>query len=138
MVLPRRNICIQQVVHNRNRIFITTVERTLVDCLRRLKYSGGFAELYQSYRNVPYINWQKIKIATKAFELPILYARTGFFLELFRKRWEISESFMNNLRKKAPKQPDYLLGSYQPDSQLIKKWNLYVPKEIIIGTKYNV
>lgn len=131
--LPYTDASIKKAHYSGNLVRVTSIERTLVDCLRETRYSGGLEELYQSYSGVRYINWMKIKKCLVLFKSSLLYVRLGFFLELFKKEWRIPEQFLNFLAKHKPSNPVYLMGRNQPGNRLVKKWNIFVPDGISVG-----
>ncbi|MDP8237279.1 MAG: hypothetical protein P9M08_12930 [Candidatus Erginobacter occultus] len=130
--LPKKKISIQVIPYKGVAVRITTVERTLIDCLRSPRYSGGFENLYRSYESVGYINWKKLEDCLKHFKSKLLKARVGFFIELFKDRWGIPQEFFSRLEKHIPKNPDYFLGREVKSGKLIKRWNLIVPDQVLL------
>jgi predicted transcriptional regulator of viral defense system len=148
--LPKREVSVQVISHKGIPLHVTTIERTLVDCLRSLRYSGGFENLYRSYEGVGYMNWKKIEDCLKHFPSKLLKARVGFFVELFKKEWGIPEEFFIHLEKYVPRNPDYFLGREAKSERLIRRrkpkvkprrfirrWNLIVPYDVLLKGKYN-
>lgn len=132
VMLPKKQVGIQLSHRYKGTpVRITTIERTLIDCLRSLRYSGGFEHFYKSYEGVAYLNREKLQNCLKYFSSPLLKARVGFFVDLFKDRWGIPEEFFTNLRRYIPKNPDYFLGREKKGGILVRRWNLIVPKEIL-------
>lgn len=132
VVLPKRKVFIQEFPYKGGLVRTTTLERTLVDCLRSIRYSGGFEHLYRSYEGVAYLNWEKLEDCLKHFPSPLLSARVGFFVELFKDRWGIPEKFFIHLEKIVPRYADYFLGRETKSGKLIHRWNLIVPQEVLL------
>lgn len=129
--LPKRNVSIQEFPYKGGIVRTTTIERTLIDCIRAMRYSGGFENLYRSYEGIAYLNWKKLENCLKHFESPLLKARVGFFIELFKDRWKIPEGFFIRLQKLVPKNPDYFLGRRVKSGKLISRWNLIIPEQVL-------
>lgn len=137
VLLPKREVFIQGISYKGRYVYTTTIERTLIDCLRYFRYSGGFEHLYRSYEGVTYLNWRNLEECLKQLPSPLLSARVGFFVELFRDRWEIPENLFIRLEKMIPRYPDYFLGRENKSGKLIHRWNLIVPQEVLsIGGYY--
>jgi predicted transcriptional regulator of viral defense system len=135
VALPYRDLMVENRSYRGGRLLFTTPERTLVDCLRAQRHSGGFENLYNSFKSVEYINAMKIQSCLDRFNSPSLYAKTGFFLDLFKDRWRISNEILDQFRKRAPSSPDYFWGRTKGNGKLVKRWNLIVPSEILsLGT----
>lgn len=131
VVLPKRKLHLRLLFYKGHPVRVTSIERTLVDCLRCMKYAGGFEQLYRSFEGVAYLNWKKLQLYLKGFPSPLVVARVGFFVELFKDRWRFPDSFFSRLEKKKPRYPDYFIGRDSKSGILIKRWNLIVPEEIL-------
>ena len=131
VVLPEREIGLETFSHRGTPLIVTTLERTLIDCLGNLKYAGGFEQFYRSYEGVSYINWRTLEQYLKVFSSPLLNARVGLFVELQRERWNIPEVFFARLRRNLPKYPDYFLGRKEKAGKLNANWNLIVAEEVM-------
>lgn len=137
VVLPKRDVLIDTIHHKGTPLRITSIERTLIDCLNKFQYAGGFEELYNSYLSVSYMNWEKLLFCLKRFSSPVLYARAGFFVELFKDKWGIPERFFAKAKKKIPKHTDYFIEHKRGEGKLVKKWNIIVPQEVLHLANYN-
>lgn len=131
VTLAYRDMLIEQQPYKSGILRYTCVERTLVDCLRSQRYSGGFENLYQSFKSVEYINTEKVAQYLQRIDSPALNAKTGFFLEIFKKRWKISQVVLNRFRERLPASPEYFWGREKKNGKLVKRWSLIVPKDII-------
>lgn len=138
VTLPHRDRFIEQLFYKGITIKTTSLERTLVDCLRNMKYAGGFEQLYKSFEGVHYINWKKLDKCLGCFSSPLLNARVGLFCTFFAEKWGLDEQFFKRLEKKVPKAADYFLGRETQGGELVHRWNLIVPKEVMmIGGLYD-
>lgn len=104
-------------------------ERTIIDCLDRIGYAGGVEEAIKSLRNFPSVDVEKILAYLAVFKRKILYAKTGWLLELMQTEWHISEASLRACEKKVSKRPMYLMpGSAKVIHQ--PRWNLLLPANI--------
>jgi predicted transcriptional regulator of viral defense system len=131
VALPRPKLYVEHVPYKGSMVRVTILERTLIDCLRNIKYAGGFEQLYRSFEGVPYINSKTLAECLKQFSSPRTTARVAFFLELFKAHWGIEDPFFKRLERNVPKTPDYFLARESRGGRLIRRWNLIVPEDIL-------
>jgi predicted transcriptional regulator of viral defense system len=112
---------------------ITGKERTLVDCLERPEYCGGWEEFYRCAEKLPYVNFEVLAEYLELRGRKVLFAKTGFFLEQHREEFFVEESLLKRLEKEVPKQPAYLLGRSRK-GRLVRRWNLVVPEPVLNRT----
>lgn len=110
---------------NRRGVMLTTSnrEKTFLDCLRRIKYSGGLEELIKSFQNFPSLNWEKLLDYLKKFQENSLYQKTGFLLE--NLNLSVPEEVTKTIQKRVSKKTYYLDKDRR--SSYVGKWNLMVP-----------
>jgi len=111
------------------KIIVTGKERTLVDCLDRPHYCGGFEETYRSLEKMPYLQFEVLLEYLHLREQKKLYATVGFFLEQHRETFHVEESFLHQLEGKKPATPVYWDRS-KKGGTYVKRWNLVVPKQV--------
>ena len=58
-------------------------------------------------------------------------AKVGFFLDQHRYHWTITDSDLEPLRQRIPRQPHYLERNRRRGGRLLKEWNLIVPEEVL-------
>lgn len=109
---------------------LTGRERTLVDCLDRPSYSGGFEELLACATEIPSLDIDLVQSYLAARQSPTLYARLGFLLERFAEQWFVENAQLVELEAHLPKAPAYLLRR-EPGNVLIRRWNLLVPPYLL-------
>lgn len=110
-------------------INVTDRERTLLDCLDRLKYSGGLEEFLKSIQAFPSVALGKIERYLKKMDKKSMYCKAGYVLSLFEANW----TFPHKLRKKIGSnitKKIYYMSDIKKTGRLIKKWNLIAPKNI--------
>ena len=112
------------------KVLITGKERTLVECLDRPQYCGGFEEMYRSLEKMPYLQFE---VLLKYLELRYqkkMFATVGFFLEQHRKEFHVEDSLLRQLEPNKPATPVYWDRS-KKGGTYVKRWNLVVPKSVI-------
>lgn len=115
-------------------IRVTNFERTFVDILDRPELSGGWEEVWQSLENIEYFNLDQVLEYVQILDKAILAAKVGYFLEHHRERLMVEEKYLNMLQEFIPKTPHYLGDCRNKKNQMIKKWNIIVPLELVNKT----
>jgi len=110
-------------------IKVTGRERTLVDCLNRPQYSGGFEELLNCVSSLPSLDFTLLENYLSALRSPTLYARVGFVLERFAEQLFLDQKLLARLERKLPKSPAYLLKR-ETGNLLVRRWHLLVPPHL--------
>ena len=108
------------------KISVTDRERTLIDGVSRLKYSGGLEEYFKSIEMFPFVDCEKILRYLKICGKKTLYAKVSFVLSYFSKKWNFPEKVKLKLRVGLGKKI-YYLTSKREKSKYNKEWNLMVP-----------
>jgi len=81
--------------------------------------------------SIEYLNFDKVIHYIQLLENATTAARVGFFLDTHQEQWMITESYLSELKKLIPRQPQFLDRSLKRPQQLVANWNLIVPLEII-------
>jgi len=110
-------------------IHVTTIERTLVDCLDKTKYSGGFEEIWQAAHLIEFIDAERMVNYALLLNNATTIAKLGFFLEQHQAHFEIDEKILSALENKKPKGTHYLSKESQENCYM-RRWNLMVPLAI--------
>ncbi|MFQ6071623.1 MAG: hypothetical protein ACE5KT_02840 [Methanosarcinales archaeon] len=115
-------------------ITISDKERTILDCMRKIEYTGGWEELFKSFASFPYIDFDKMYEYLLKFKEYSLFSRTGFVFELLSEEIDTPSNFLKNIEKNVSKRK-YYFDNYNK-GKLIKPWNLIVPKTIYELVRY--
>ena len=59
-----------------------------------------------------------------------LYQKTGFLFELYNNQLDLSNEFFEECKSHVSKKVNYFMQYEFKDTELNKKWNLIVPKNI--------
>jgi len=116
-------------IHKIRNVAVTDKERTILDCINNTGLAGGNEELILCFELLNVIDENKILDYLKQYNSKKLYAKTGFILELFKERWNISENTLNECQKHIGTTKYYFDDETKTIAHKgIKKWNLIVPE----------
>lgn len=111
---------------NGEKIYITNIERTLIDIAVRPVYSGGIFEVLKAYR-LAHSKVSINKLSAMLEKLNYIYPYhqvIGFYLEKAEK-YKTSQI---NLMEKFDKKYDFYLTHQMKKMSYSKKWRLYFPE----------
>lgn len=112
-------------------IYVSTLERTLVDILDRPELAGGWEEIWRSLEMVPVFDLDLILRYALALENATTIAKVGFFLETHQKEYSVTEKHLSQFERNIPSNKHYMDRRTTQRSKLIKRWNLMVPISIL-------
>jgi len=114
-----------------NKIMLTDLERTVIDCLDRLDYCGGVNEFDEILKICRILDESKLEKYLEIYDKQILYKKAGYFLERYQQSLGITDCFLSQLEKRTGKGKSYLdEGAQNGNGVLIKRWGLIVPKSL--------
>lgn len=120
------------IVNNQNGVRVTDIERTILDSINDFEKVGGLEELLKCIEQVPSVKEDKLISYLGIYNSKGLYQKTGYILEHFRSMLNLSDDFFQKCLSNIPKSKRYLYKSeYKRDFILNKKWNLYVPDNLL-------
>ncbi len=114
-------------------LWTTGPERTLLDGFRQPRLAGGLTEIVESARGFGVLDLDLLSRLLVVYKQKILYAATGWFLEMTRRQFSVPESFLDDLEKKRPRSRHYLPRGQRRGGVLAPRWNLVLPEEIMRG-----
>lgn len=110
-------------------VYVTDMERTIIDCIHRPKYAQGWENVFHAIGRVERLREDRVSRYLKRYRLPSLVAKACVILDRFSKDLGISQDTLDRLRPYLPSSPIHMDKS--KSSSLNKKWNVYVPKDLI-------
>ncbi len=126
-----------QRIERRGKILRTTgPERTLVEGFRRPALAGGLEELVESAIGFPTLSLSLLEKILNRYDIALLWGATGWFLERYRKTFQVSEEYLAKLELRCPRSPQYLERTGQ-GGWLASRWNLILPNTMKHTFKYN-
>jgi predicted transcriptional regulator of viral defense system len=108
---------------------VTDRERSFVDCLLFLDYSGGVEELDKSLAMFPSFDFDAALEYLKLLRKPWLYSRLGFLLDRHADKLFFRDTPREQFLRRLPKGVAYL-SSKRPGNRWIPAWKLMVPETL--------
>lgn len=126
-----------QKVERRGRLLRTTgPERTLVEGFRRPALAGGLEELVESASGFPTLSLSLLEQVLLRYDIAILWAATGWFLECYRKTFEVNDEYLEKIERRCPRSPQYLERKLR-GGWLASRWNLILPNTLKQPAEYD-
>lgn len=120
------------IIINKDGVCVTDVERTLLDSINDFEKISGLEELLKCIEQMPPIEEEKLLSYLSLYNSKYLYQKAGYILENFTDIVKLSNNFFQECLKNIPNSKRYLYKSeYKKDFILNKKWNLYVPNNLL-------
>mgnify|MGYP000692790492 CR=1 FL=1 len=119
-----------ELKYGNENIYVSDIERTVIDILNRPEYAGGFQEVIMSILEIPELDFQKLYDYLKKFNKKILYHRVGYLFSspLFHEIFDVPENFLQKVKQKIHSVNYFTISN---KSGIFRKdWNLIVPLEI--------
>ena len=116
---------VEEIRYKSSILWVSDIEKTVLDCIRRIKYAGGLEELVKSISSIPSFNYNRLWEYLNKFDETVLFHKTGFMFESLESNAP-PDDFMKKIRKKMSDKVYYLDKS--KTSRFNKKWRLMVPK----------
>ena len=118
-----------QVELSRDKARVTGRERSIVDCLAFLPYSGGVDELDRSLAMLPSFDFDVALEYLRLLRMPWLYARLGFLLDRHAEKLFFKGKSRDAFLKRLPRGVAYL-DRKRPGNRWVTTWNLMVPETL--------
>ena len=118
-----------QVQLGADHVLVTDRERSLVDCLMFLEYSGGVEELDKSLGMFPSFDVDAALEYLKLLRKPWLYSRLGFLLDRHADKLFFRGTPRDKFLRNLPSGVAYL-GSKRPGNRWVPTWRLMVPETL--------
>ena len=112
-----------------SKVRVTDLERTVIDCIDRIKYAGGLEELLNNFTSVAYIDEAKLKAYLDSYGKASLYQKAGFLLSMYKKQWRLSAGFFNHCKSHIGKSTRYLTD-VADHTDYVSEWRLCVPENM--------
>lgn len=113
-------------------VTVTDLERTMIDSINDFEKIGGWEELLRSLSMIPYADESKLLRYLENYGKQVLYQKTGYVLEHFKKEMGISDSFFERCASHLSKSVRYLYhGLNNGEAQYDKRWQLFVPRNLL-------
>jgi predicted transcriptional regulator of viral defense system len=108
---------------------VTSRERSFVDCLLFLDYSGGIEELDKSLAMFPSFDFDAALEYLKLLHKPWLYSRLGFLLDRHADKLFFRDAARDQFLRRLPPGVAYL-GNKRPGNRWVPAWKVMVPETL--------
>ena len=115
-------------------IRVTDVERTILDCIDRIKYAGGLEELLNNLDAITFVNEVALVSYLELYSKPALYQKVGFILSHYKKQMHLSSAFFKLCKDNIGKSTRYL-DETNTDTKYVSEWGLCVPNTFYMMTE---
>lgn len=123
-----------QVQLGADHVLVTDRERSLVDSLMFLDYSGGVEELDKSLGMFPSFDFDAALEYLKLLRKPWQYSRLGFLLDRHADKLFFRGTPRDKFLRSLPSGVAYL-GSKRPGNRWVPTWRLMVPETLAPATE---
>lgn len=111
---------------NYAKIYITSLEKTIFDCVNNIKYAGGLEELYKAVECIKYIDENKLLKILEYYNNDKVYQKIGWLFYVANKN-VLSNKFYQICKSKVKVMVD-LRENKKNSSKFFKEWNIIAPK----------
>lgn len=107
---------------------VTSVERTVVECIDRIDLCGGWEELVNCLRSVQYLREEELPNILRIYDKTALYKKVGFLFE--QLQLPVSQEFIETCKQYAKDSVTYLTSDGSSDT-FHAAWRLYAPHDLL-------
>lgn len=107
---------------------VTSVERTVIECIDRIDLCGGWEELVNCLRSVQYLREEQLLTVLRKYDKTALFKKVGFLFHLLEL--PVSQEFIAICQSYAKQSVTYLTSDGNSDS-FYAAWRLYAPKNLL-------
>ena len=111
-------------------IRVSSLEKTIIDCIDDMDLAGGIEEVLNALEQIKYVNESKMLDILRDTDKMFLYQKVGFLFEIYNSQLGLSNDFFLECKSHISKKINYFMRYEFKDTELDKKWNLIVPKDI--------
>lgn len=129
-LIPRRFFGVIRSSYSGKEVFVSDLERTLLDTICRPEYSGGWPEVIQCLRNAKDIDWEKLLEHLFTFSAKSLFQKSGYVFEALRDEVKTPKRFLNRLRKEVSSNTYYFKKGC---GRLDSAWNVIADEIMFEG-----
>lgn len=111
---------------------VSSIERTIVDCINLLEKSMEMDELVKCIGLVHHVNEKRIKEMLLEYNIDLLYRKVGYVLSFFKNELNLTDDFFAFCKENSNVN-NYGYISYANTTKLefIKEWGIYAYKDLM-------
>jgi predicted transcriptional regulator of viral defense system len=121
---------IQQKSYAGTTVRVSSKERTLIECVAKIQYAGGWEEAIKSLEGLGGLSSENLTTLLHEHANQTTVRKTGFVLEFLRDRSvfyeHIKDENLRHIQQLVTGPPQYLIRKEK--GPLNPKWNLYIPE----------
>lgn len=114
----------------REEIRVTSLERTIIDCIDDINLSGGVEEVLNALEQIKYLNEGKLLEILMIYNKMFLYQKVGYLFEIYNFQLKLSNNFFDTCKSNLTSKVNYFLKDEFDNLYLNRDWNLFVPQNI--------
>lgn len=108
-----------------NKINVTNIERTVVDCIDDIGKAGGLEELLHCIEMVPFVDQNIILELLNEYDRQSMYQKTGYILSKFKNQLSLSPEFFDKCKEEMGKSKRYLHEELKNSKNVyVEEWQL--------------
>jgi predicted transcriptional regulator of viral defense system len=115
-------------------IYVSDKEKTIIDCLDRAEYAGGYEGAESMIRELMLkekINWNRLRDYAFRIGEQALIHRLGYVLEQLSEKAEVPQGIIREFEKRVKPQVYYLVKNEK--GRYVRKWQLIVAEAEEVG-----
>lgn len=110
-----------------NKINVTNIERTVMDCIDDIGKAGGLEELLHCIKMVPFLNENIILKLLNEHDRQFMYQKTGYILSMFKDQLSLSPAFFDKCKEQIGKSKRYLYNELKMKRNVYdEEWQLVI------------
>ena len=113
---------------------VTSVERTVIDCIDRIDLCGGWEELVNCLQSIQYLREEQLVSVLDAYAKPTLYKKVGFLCQVLQM--PVSEEFVKLCWQYAKASVTHLTSEGE-SNKFCQTWRIYVPHNLLTINQQN-
>lgn len=106
---------------------VTDKERTLIDCIDKMKYSGGIEEVLNALGSIRNMQEYNLLEMLNHYDNIHLWQKAGYLLSMFKDELHLTSGFLNQMKTKTGDIKRYFLNNDGMDCVYYPDWKLYAP-----------
>lgn len=110
---------------------ITTLERTVVDCIDKIDLAGGIDELLAALEQILLLDERKLLEILSAYDCVFLYQKVGYILQYYKEKFDFSDEFFAQCKSRLTNQVKYFLSD-EFDVVYNAEWRLMAPENLLL------
>ncbi len=110
---------------------VTTLERTVIDCIDDIDACGGIDELLGALGQIRILDERVLLGALDAYSCVLLYQKAGYILQHYQSKFGLSDAFFDECKRHLTKQVKYFLKDEYNEVEYNSEWRLMAPKNLI-------